>query len=318
MYTQELIRNFWLKTRPNNPAYAQIYLNALLETLAITKEQRYKDAFPREKKSGGTRMIIPAKGPLKIVQIVLSDWVKRSVKLYDYCWLGGSNRAAEEHKLFTGGICLDLSSAFNQVTESHIRRRFNGMLQPDLLELFIELVTLNGVLPQGCGSSLFVFDAVFGPLDLKLQELKKRYPDIVAVTRYVDNICISVNSSRKEQIDWIADAAVKILAEWEFHGILQKYYRAPLVYLGLHIFPKRIELNTHKFDDIVAKVVNATNSATPESHRKTVIGCLVWVIRVYGDHVPEDIVKMFEEYFKKAGPNPNSLNKVLLKKRESP
>lgn len=319
MYSDEAIKRFWEETRPSNVLTALFYLHALRYILSISEESRYKEPFYSPKKSGGQRTIRQATYRLYIVQKYLSRWIQKTITFYDYFYKGpgrgGSLRAASTLKNFTGGICIDLASAFDQVTDEFIRKRFQGILKSDLLKIFIEIVTYHGAIPQGCTSSIFVFDAVMGPVDVELLELKRKYPHLVGdIVRYTDNICITVINSKPEILDWMARMTLEIITKHGFKGRYVKHYRPPLNYLGLFVFPKRVELNRKKFDEIVKKVVLAGRSSNPSKKRKSVMGLLGWVMRVYGDQVPIDLIEMFERFFKKAPPIPEKLTMLKEKK----
>lgn len=159
------LRELWEITKPDDPQYADRYLELLQRTIAIPKQQRFESPFQRPKKSGGARTIVPAAEPLRSTQYFLANWIRDNLPQgQDYCYTGRKvNAALDVHRESTYALVCDLKNAFDQVSEVKIKNWFSfydSRLRGEPLNLMADLLTYRGRAPQGCRSTAFTYNVL--------------------------------------------------------------------------------------------------------------------------------------------------------------
>jgi retron-type reverse transcriptase len=153
--------------------------------------------FSIGKKGGGEREIASPRFFLKTIQYWIKSYVLCHLKTHESChaYLRGKSiiSNAEEHvgKRYVANI--DIENYFGSISRNHVFRllRKNGIGEK-LSNTVADIVTLDGVLPQGAPTSPDISNAFLLEVDDKLTKLSEGYN--LKYTRYADDMTISGNS----------------------------------------------------------------------------------------------------------------------------
>lgn len=99
---------------------------------------------------------------------------------------------------------LDIKNFFGSITKEMVANTFQEYLQnPDILEYFVEICTLNNHLPQGAVTSPAVSNVIFTRVDQRILKYCQafdivyngieRLPEDISYTRYADDMLFSSN-----------------------------------------------------------------------------------------------------------------------------
>ncbi len=321
MYNGDLIQKVWLLTKGDSSKKANLYLEDLNYVLALSKKDRFRRSFTVKKSNGTARVIVPAIDALMRVQQCLTQWLLNEFPpSIDYCYTGKSVMSAVKvHKLSKYAVVLDIKGAFDRITKSKLlftlQRRMPA--QPvNVLNVICDLLTYpvffsepnrpnQETTPQGCVSTPYVFNIVFGYTDTKLQMALKPYPNL-HYTRYADNLCIS--SIYPFDLLRIFKNLASIL---EADGFDLSWHilcnNEPIPYLGTHIFNGNISLDPDKATQYVSILYEALDSPTPKIYYRQILGIYNWSQQVYSKNIPVEYLSLFTTYFRKIKRIPNSL-----------
>lgn len=144
------LESLFALTKPRGARLAYVYKEALTTVLELPVDQGQLRSFKRQKKSGGERTITPAARELRIVQYVLSMWLKDNFpKSADYCYTGkGVLSAVIIHRESRYAIVCDLKDAFDHVTWNMIYRKIK-LCQPSIEEKVVEEITKSNPFNMG-------------------------------------------------------------------------------------------------------------------------------------------------------------------------
>ena len=153
--------------------------------------------FSIGKKGGGEREIASPRFFLKTIQYWIKSYVLCHLKTHESChaYLRGRSiiSNAEDHvgKKFVANV--DIENYFGSINRNHVFRllRKNGIGEK-LSNTVADIVTLDGVLPQGAPTSPDISNAFLLEVDDKLTKLSEGYN--LKYTRYADDMTISGNS----------------------------------------------------------------------------------------------------------------------------
>lgn len=306
----------WELTKPPKESLANTYFSVLYRVLLLPEEKRYQTPFPTPKKSGGYRTIYPAGEELRFVQWVLSQWLKKFPLGQDYCYLsgGGVLQAVKRHLGATSALVFDLKNAFEHVTANqivHILQGYNPNVNGLVLDQIARLLTYQGLVRQGCCSSLYAYNLVIKPLDEQLCQLVQPYY-LQALTRYSDNICLSSQAS----LDFDALEAIvkRLVAENGFEISWMERYQNRIVYLGTEIRGNRISLAEGKYSEFCDRLEEALASHLPKVYLPEIRGIYNWIHHICGEEIPEDLLHLLVRYFQKVRQIPPSLSNLLARR----
>ena len=306
------IKQLWEITKPNNPQNAAFYLELLLETLVIPKQQRYETPFLRPKKSGGVRLIVPAKEPLRTTQYFLSNWMRENLPQGDdYCYTGRKvNAALAVHCESSHALVCDLKDAFDQVTAEKIRHWFsfhNQDLRGKPLEILVDLLTYQDRAPQGCRSTAFAYNVVVSEMDSHLELIAKSL-GLKKWTRYSDNICFSAKHEFDHQT---LEAQVRRIAKgFGFEISWAKPFSGKIEYLGANIEDGKIFIPDEKVGEFADKIFDWLESADPAVYYHQALGILTWAKTLSGPNVHGFLLETLDTYFRKVG-KPGTVEKNM-------
>lgn len=110
---------------------------------------------------------------------------------------------------------MDIKSFFNSITEKHIKESMSEFVRDeDIIKTIIEIVTLNGTLPQGSVTSPIISNIVFRRIDQRI--LKYCQETKVTYTRYADDLLFSSDYIDFENDKFFCSMIKKILKDNEF------------------------------------------------------------------------------------------------------
>jgi hypothetical protein len=315
----------WEVTRTREPG---AYLNALdfLDTLRYVVAQRpidrYQSAFFRTKSDGSTRLIRPAKESLYYVQANIASWLNREILMRsaDYCdFRGGVIPAVSRLRNAKMAWVGDLKRAFEYVTAEKLNywlRMYERRLSPAACNVITDLLTFEGITPQGCVSTRPAYNLVIYQFD----QIMARYcgANSFLYTRYVDNICISsLNSFEPSSVQDLITGFIHD-AGFEINETKTRCYFAgePIEFLGTVIKDGQLTLQKEKIIDFLGILEEALASHMPKLYKPEINGIFVWAYRVCGDNLTKDeslkpLWESFQLYYKKVGRPPKSYIKLV-------
>lgn len=328
MFDGKVVERVWRLTKlPNDES--SFYLEVLRQVFALPEHERYRKPFQVEKGSGGTRQIVPAGTSLGYVHWILSEWMQKAFPAtVDYCYHpgrpSGVKAAVSVHQGADGAIVLDLKDAFNQVTFDRIMDSFEHHLhgvEESVLRAIASLLTYQGTAPQGCGSTPRVYNIVVAPIDKEFVRLKKEHDElcIFALSRYVDNICVSVVKDPKKTTSekWLSHLNLvleKSRAVIEKEGFeiswTSLFEQPPFEFLGTRIFPDSFDLDQAKYLEFSQRIIHASASDNPQIYYKHILGIYSWARQIYGSDMPLELIELFAHYFHEVRKTPKSLPDV--------
>ena len=326
MYFDTHLNTLWYLTKPSDAKSALVYKETLKRVFALAKKDRFRKPFYRGKKSGGRRRIVPAQKDLVFIQMVLAEWFAGKFDQgLDTCHTGhGVLSAVKVHQKAKCALVVDLKSAFDHVTGKKLHAFLRSRLArytPEVRILMVDLLTYENSTPQGCVSTPFVFNAVMAEVDREIAEELRSLP-VCAITRYVDNICISftagVDLFKVEQIVRRIINAHDFEVSWSL-----SFNEPPFVYLGTRISESQLELDIDKLSEYEALLREAITSSVPNTYKRQITGILMWVYRVYAQLDPgelnstqrkevADFIRLFQRYYQKGRSRaPEQLDKLV-------
>ena len=318
MFSVDVIKAVWNLTRCGD-LLDQRYKAALWRVCNMQPLDRYQQPFEVAKPSGGYRRIRPAKPNLALVQSVLADWMLRHLPLgNDYCYIGhrGVLTAVKKHLGSKSGAVYDLERAFEYVYAPTILswlHYYQPQADLHVLECIADLLTFEGVAPQGCVSTPYAFNLLIRPFDQAIQLYCKTRS--LVVTRYSDNICISSSGEFDfEEVDNHMSLTVDGCGFQLNHKKTKNFSTPPIEYLGTRIYPDKLSLDARKIEEILERFEEILYSSTPEFYRKMVNGLWVWTKHICGDDIPKELYQVFSDYYTVVGKPPRSFVRWLTPK----
>ena len=178
-----------------------------LEDILRDKE-RFYNLRPQKKEDGSLREIYNIGHPLKPIIKTARARILAKVKYPEYLHGSLLKRSPRTNaKVHLGAECLvkmDIRHFFPSITESHVHALFRRGFQfsNPVSRVLTEIVTFNGILPQGSPASPAIANLVLWDVEEGLAKFcrEKGY----GYTRYIDDIAVSasfaLNKEQKSEI----------------------------------------------------------------------------------------------------------------------
>lgn len=228
------------------------------------KTESYYQEFEIPKKSGGTRIIHAPKDPLKRIlqtiskELCLVQQLECNIGKVPHGFIKGRSifTNAQPHVNKMVVINVDIENFFGSINFGRIYGYFKKdkrfMLNNKVAGMLANLLTYNGVLPQGSPASPVISNLLFNIVDKRILKLVKKYK--LTYTRYADDLTFSTN--RKEFMSEIDQFLIK----------LEKI----IVDSGYSINPTKTRINTHdERQEVTGLVVNRKVNFPKEYFKNT-------------------------------------------------
>lgn len=275
--------------------------------------------FRHQKPGKKWRVLVVAPPPLASLQHRLDRYLQR--RYVAFCGEAGLSEIVHGFvagkSSITNAIChrhgheffiCDFRNAFGQIDLARVREIFLALGFSRLeTKVLTELVTLDGVLPEGVATSPALFNWACRDLDRELRNVARLR--FVSYTRYADDMCFS--SRWGEELN---TAIPEILAVIEKHGFAlaaRKTKRLSVKDGAVRVTGISVNLLTliwpHGWDFARGRVrlprktilryrSLLAHAARGERSQEEVSGMLGWVWTVYHGELPAQLRKPYEKY----------------------
>lgn len=175
-------------------------------TIVLKNKAKYYTSFPIRKRSGKLRWINAPQSHIKKWQRIIVDKL-----LYNYSAHPIAHGFVRKKSPITNArhhtqrkilVTLDIKDFFNSITDVQVANTLQYLMSlpkapiqlsiPDIM-LVVEILTYNGVLPQGSPASPIMSNLVCIGADSKIAALQKLYNCVI--TRYADDIAVSSDTN---------------------------------------------------------------------------------------------------------------------------
>lgn len=162
----------------------------------LSHKKKYYSSFPQKKKKGGLREITPSRGPLKILQYKIKSLIDAHIEWPVYLHGGIKDRSvltnARHHVGRSMVVNLDIKECFPNTTKEKVIETMKQLgLESSLANLFADICTFQGHIPQGAPTSTAIVNLVLMAIDKNFcSYCRKRGFNY---SRFVDDITISAD-----------------------------------------------------------------------------------------------------------------------------
>ncbi|KXI27036.1 retron St85 family RNA-directed DNA polymerase [Paraglaciecola hydrolytica] len=168
----------------------------LLRDFCNSKEKYYRKFEIAKKSSNESRVINAPRVFIKTTQYWIQDYFFYRLRQHDSCFSYRkkvsikNNASVHLNKKFI--LCLDIESFFDNITKMQVISCIaKSKVNVHLAELFADIVTLNGCLPQGAPTSPIISNSHLYEFDEKIFEYCSSAG--MSYSRYADDLTIGAN-----------------------------------------------------------------------------------------------------------------------------
>lgn len=185
----------------------------LIGSMCHAQPNHYR-TFTLRKKSGGTRTINSPRAFLKTVQYWIKDYLLYRLPVHDACFsyrkgLSVKNNACVHlNKKYI--LCVDINDYFGSITNKCIQGMlYNFGFHREISDVLSQLMTLDGVLPQGAPTSPDISNSFLYDFDVKMYDWCST--NKISYSRYSDDLTFGLDSI--EEIDRLKEFVASSLSK---------------------------------------------------------------------------------------------------------
>lgn len=184
----------------------------LLGSMCHAQPNHYR-TFTLRKKSGGTRTINSPRAFLKTVQYWINDYLLERLPIHDTCFsyrkkISVKNNAyVHLNKKYI--LCVDINDYFGSITTKDVWDMLSGFgFSRELSAVMSQLMTLDGVLPQGAPTSPAISNSFLYDFDVDVFDWCSSKK--ISYSRYSDDLTFGFDSI--ECVDSLKELIIRLLS----------------------------------------------------------------------------------------------------------
>jgi RNA-directed DNA polymerase len=255
------------------------FINKILGTksktiydIVLEKEDHYFDKQIK-KKNGNRELKCLKQGDFKNIQSNLKknflDTLPLPENVYGFIKSSSYKQFLIPHIGKEFFLRIDIKNFFPSINKKMIFDAFKDYFkveESEVLDLFIDIVTLDGKLPQGAITSPTVSNIVFRPLDIRIKNYCEKFG--ITYTRYADDLLFSSSNSKLHE-NFFIKKIYYIINDKNFKINSNKLIKSKFeISLNGFVIGKQIRLSRKRTKDIAQVVKICRDKKATESFDK--------------------------------------------------